>query len=260
MDCRDVKELLDAYALGAAARDEARALEEHARDCVRCWEDLNQAQRTAALLALSLPLQPAPAGLRERILAQAQREVSRPRSALRRPDLLRRGWPAAAAAFAAAAAAALAFAAFLQVQVADLRDDNRTLERQVSASAGVLEQQRQLMAVFAAPDVQELVLQPAAGAEALGVYYWSPGSREGFFLGSNLPALREGQVYQVWLMMGADALPVAAIQSGDGTGQAHMDLATIEQRPEGIGVSVENAAGADRPSSEPFLFASFSGE
>ena len=37
MDCDQVGELLDAYALGAAEADEAAALEEHVADCVRCW-------------------------------------------------------------------------------------------------------------------------------------------------------------------------------------------------------------------------------
>ncbi len=220
MDCREVRDLLDAYALGAAEPGEARALEEHAADCVRCWEELSQAQRAAALLALSIPLERAPAGLEERILARAGRG-SRRQPAFRLPRSLRRAWPAAAGAFAAAAAAALAFAVVLQLQVTDLRDENSRLEGRLQESNSVLQQQGQLMAVLAAPDAQEVVLQPTSpGQDALGVYYWSRASRKGFFLGSGLPALQEGQVYQVWFMTEDEAAwLVRQLQTGVSDGK-----------------------------------------
>ncbi|HEU4760219.1 MAG TPA: anti-sigma factor, partial [Dehalococcoidia bacterium] len=95
----------------------------------------------------------------------------------------------------------------------------------------------------------------AATDKALGAYYWSRGTREGFFVGGNLPALQEGQVFQVWLMTGDGAIPIAAFKSSDGSGQAYMDLAALKQRPEGIGVSVESAAGAAQPTGDLVLFA-----
>jgi len=57
MDCEQIAEMLDAYALGAADAKEAAAIEGHVADCVRCWASLGEAQRTAASLALSTALQ-----------------------------------------------------------------------------------------------------------------------------------------------------------------------------------------------------------
>lgn len=71
MDCREVAELLDAYALGAAEREEDLAVREHVADCVRCWDELTDAQRTAALLALAVPLQHAGPSLRQRVIVRA---------------------------------------------------------------------------------------------------------------------------------------------------------------------------------------------
>jgi anti-sigma factor RsiW len=73
MDCEHVKELLDAYALGAAEPDEAAALEEHMEDCARCWHSFSEAQRAAAALALSANICRAPESLRRNILAEIER-------------------------------------------------------------------------------------------------------------------------------------------------------------------------------------------
>ncbi|HET8944105.1 MAG TPA: zf-HC2 domain-containing protein, partial [Dehalococcoidia bacterium] len=73
-DCEHVREILDAYAIGAAETADARAIEEHVADCVRCWEELSKARQTAALLALTSPMSKAPAALEGRIVDAAARE------------------------------------------------------------------------------------------------------------------------------------------------------------------------------------------
>lgn len=73
MDCDQVKELLDAYALGAAEPEEAAALEEHMEDCARCWDSLSEAQRAAAAVAFSANLCRAPESLRRKVLAEIER-------------------------------------------------------------------------------------------------------------------------------------------------------------------------------------------
>ncbi len=73
MECEQVKELLDAYALGAAEPEEAAALKEHLEDCARCWHSFSEAQRAAAAIALSADLCRAPESLRRNILAEVER-------------------------------------------------------------------------------------------------------------------------------------------------------------------------------------------
>ena len=40
VDCQQVAEMLDAYALGALGAEEVRAVEAHVADCVSCWEEV----------------------------------------------------------------------------------------------------------------------------------------------------------------------------------------------------------------------------
>ena len=255
MDCEQVRELLDAYALGAADAAEAAAIEEHVADCVRCWSSLDEAQRVAASLALSTALQKAPPSLRSRVLAGTER---RQRPALPPfPKRLRWLWPAATGVLAAGAVAALAFALVLQAEVNDLRGDRDRLASDVQNAGGVLEEQRQLMAVLAAPDAQQINLQPAdPGSEALAVYYWSSSTRTGALLSNNLPPLREGQLYHAWLLTGDEVYDAGSFEAWNGAGQLSMDIKDVSGRPVGIGVSIEDAAGAEQPR-EMLLFAEF---
>jgi len=255
MDCEQVRELLDAYALGAADAAEAAAIEEHVADCVRCWSSLDETQRVAASLALSTALQKAPPSLRSRVLARTER---RRRPALPPfPKRLRGLWPAATGVLAAGAVAALAFALVLQAEVNDLRGDRDRLTSDVQNAGGVLEEQRQLMAVLAAPDAQQINLQPAdPSSEALAVYYWSSSTGTGALLSSNLPPLSQGRVYQVWLLTGDEVYDAGSFESWNGVGQLSMDIKDVSGRPGGIGVSIEDAAGTEQPR-EMFLFAEF---
>ena len=255
MDCWQVRELLDAYALGAADGHEAAAIEEHVADCVRCWSSLNEVQRVAASLALSTAIEKAPPSLRSRVLANPG-ERQRPALALV-PKRLRGFWPAATGVLAAGAVAALAFALVLQAEVNDLQGDRDRLASDVQNAGGVLEEQRQLMAVLAAPDAQQINLQPAdPSSEALAVYYWSRSTRTGALLSNNLPPLREGQLYHAWLLTGDEVYDAGSFEAWNGVGQLSMDNKDVSGRPVGIGVSIEDAAGAEEPP-EMFLFAEF---
>lgn len=74
MECEQIGELLDAYALGALSPEETGPIEEHLADCLRCWEHLNESQKAAALLVLAVPLEQPREELRRRIIAQAAKE------------------------------------------------------------------------------------------------------------------------------------------------------------------------------------------
>ena len=255
MGCEQVNELLDAYALGAASAAEAAAIEGHLADCVRCWSSLDEAQRVAASLALSTAIEKAPPSLRNRVLGETERR-QRPALAFV-PKRLRGLWPAATGVLAAGAVAALAFAIVLQAEVNDLKGDRDRLASDAQNAGGVLEEQRQLIAVLAAPDAQQIDLQPAdPSSEALAVYYWSRSARTGALLSNNLPPVHEGQVYHVWLLTGDEVYDAGSFEAWNGVGQLSMDNKDVSGRPVGIGVSMEDAAGAEEPR-EMILFAEF---
>jgi len=270
MDCRQVMELLDAYALGATDQGEARAIEGHVADCVRCWEEFSKSQQTAALLALALPIQPVPERVGRRLMEAAAREQPKgrrePRAGLF--GRVRLSWPALAAAMSLAGIAALAFATFLQVQMNDLRDDKTALAEQVQNTntelARQLDTEKQMFAVLSAPDTLKVPLSPVSTAapvlSASVIYNWSAQSRKGFMLCQDLPPLSGDQVYQVWFTSKGDAHSAGTFRTDDGSCQMAMDLSFLRARPEGLGISVEQAGGSARPTNDWLLYADFTGE
>jgi len=246
MDCEQVKELLDAYVLGAAEPEEAAALEEHMEDCARCWPTFNEAQRAAASIALSANLQRAPESLRQSILAEIERMhyPARPRLLER----LRGLWPAGVGLLAATAAATLAFALFLQAEVSDLRGEKDQLAAQIESADARLTEQQQVMAVLAASDMQHIHLQPTdPTSSAAAVYHWSGAAKAGAILCNNLPPLQEGQVYQVWFLTESGSYPAGRFQSSHDIGHLSMALEDSPERPVAVGVSIEYAEDVEEP-------------
>ena len=105
-----------------------------------------------------------------------------------------------------------------------------------------------IAAVLAAPDAQQINLQPAdPSSQALAVYYWSRSTRTGALLTNDLPPLREGQLYHAWLLTGGEVYDAGSFEAWNGVGQLSMDNKDVSGRPVGIGVSMEDAAGAEEP-------------
>jgi anti-sigma-K factor RskA len=119
----EIHDLTAAYALDALDEADARAYEEHLRDCPRCRDELRDFSETASALAYAAPAPAPPPELRQRILAQARRNGSNVV-----PLRARRGFLATAglAAAAACAAVGLGFWAFsLQSSLDEEREANR---------------------------------------------------------------------------------------------------------------------------------------
>jgi len=155
----------------------------------------------------------------------------------------------------AAAVAVAAFAAVLQIQMNDLREENGRLLQQMEDSQRLLAQQGQMVAVLAAADVQELDLRPtSAASQAVAVYYWSRASRRGFLVGNNLPPLQQGQVYQAWLVTDSRTPSAGTFEGWNGTAQLPMDLSTLDQPPKAIAVSIEQTGGSQQPSGPLILW------
>lgn len=273
MDCQQIMELLDGYALGASDEKETRHIESHVADCVRCWEELSKAQQTAALLALSVPIHQAPARIGERIMSQVQREKAGIRNVEDKAPFWQRfrlGWPVASGAFAATSAAAVIFAAFLQVQVSDLKDENSALEsnlrsatfsmeQQLAAADTRLTEQQTIFTVLADSNKEEVKVGPSsATVQATAYYTWSPDTKKGFVRCENLPSLPPGKVYQLWVTSERKAHPVATVQPDNGWCQVPLDMDFLTGDMAGIGISVEQLPGGiERPKGGWLLYAHF---
>lgn len=258
MDCQQIIEMLDAYALGAADSADVAAIEEHVADCVRCWEELNKSQRTAALLALSVPMREAPQRLEARIVDAAARE-RRAGPARSNRWRLQIGWPAAAAALGIAAVAALAFASFLQVQMNDLRNDKDDLARQLATTRDTVADQARVISIAAAADKQEIVMDAVAAPEgAWGEYFWSRSAGGGFIVCHDMPLPPEGQVYQAWFEKGGRHVSAGTfVPSEDGGCAYPMQPEEDVGRPDGVGVSIEQPGGSDAPTGDWLIWAAF---
>jgi negative regulator of sigma E activity len=259
MDCEQIREMLDAYALGASDPGDATVVEEHVADCVRCWDELSTGQQTAALLALTVHIEEAPPKLGERIIAQAQRERSVRAEGPSFWQRFRIPWPATAGALGIASLAALAVSAFLGLQVQDLQDKNGDLQTQLSASTASLQEQvsntskqlsdqQSIFTVLADDKRQEVDVVPQNGNGASEAYYtWSPEKQKGFVLCQGLPALIAGTVFELWVVTKTSATaqvkanPMASFDSTDGNCQITMDFANLTGTPTGVGISVEKA-------------------
>jgi hypothetical protein len=274
MDCSQVLEMLDAYALGASEAAEAKVIEEHVADCVRCWDELSSAQRTAALLALTTVMEQPPERVEQRIIAQAQRERTPvPVRTEPRQSFWRRvwsPWPATAGAFGIASVAALAVSGVLAMQMQDLRDENDDLESQLRATvfqldaqteltATQFEDQRTVIAVLSDEDREQVdVAAESERMAADATYTWSAEKHEGILVCENMPELPPGKVYQLWITERGTATPVRQFLATDGACQVTMSIDSSWGTPTGIGVSIENApGGAERPTGGWLLYGHF---
>lgn len=262
MDCEEVRELLDAYALGATEVSEADGLEEHVADCIRCWEELTKSQQTAAMLALAIPIELPPVYLENRVMRQAEVQRRPLEPAGSRGGFLsslRLGWPATAGALAVASVAALAFAALLQVQLTDLRDDKDGLEARIQQDAQVIDDMQEIMTISLSDDLSttELAAYGGAGIGATtALYGWSRKQLSGFIVCKDLPKLEEGEVYQAWFEAGDNVVSAGTFTSEDGT--CHLPVKLTSQLPlSGFGISVEPEEGSARPSSGWLMYADF---
>jgi hypothetical protein len=258
MDCEQIREMLDAYALGASDPGDGAAVEEHVADCVRCWDELSKGQQTAALLALTVHIEEAPPRLGERIISQAQRERSIRAEGPGFWKRLRVPWPATAGALGIASLAALAVSAFFGIQLQDLRDKNGDLQTQLSASTASLQEQvsnankqlsdqQSIFTVLADNSRQEVNVEPPSGTGVSEAYYtWSPDKHKGFLLCQGLPALVAGTVFELWVVTKNSsaqkkATPMTSFDSSNGNCQVTMDFAELTGTPTGLGISVETA-------------------
>lgn len=262
MDCSEIRDIIDAYALGAGSPDEAAQIEAHVAECVRCWDELGKAQRTAALLALSAPMKDVPEGLEERIMAIARREADAGQRSEGRRSLLRRlhlSWASTAAGLGVASIAALTFAGVLQAQVNDLKTENDRIESQLRGTnqelefrvrdmTGVVESQEALLTTLITSSSQGVQMTPVGQAQALVWYSWSSDGRDGWVMCKHLADAPDGMVYQVWFREDTLSVPAVAFTPDGGDCLLSVDLTELTMTPTGVGLSLEpSGAPPDGP-------------
>lgn len=239
----DLHHLAAAYALDALDLEESEAFERHNSDCDVCVQEVADFREAAAILALGVTQAPSDS-LRDRVLAQSAqtRQVSpvvkraataKQPTAAQQPSRWRHRF-------------ALAAAAVLVVLGIGVLGAERLGESEADQFALVFE-------------AQDAVVTPLEGEQGTLQVIWSADRDQVAVLGSDLPPLEEGQVYELWflpLTPGSDVVR-AGLFGTDGLGGVRHTWGVLDRDSVGWGVTIEPAGGSDQPTSEVLFAGSF---
>lgn len=239
-----VRDLIPAYALGVTDAEEQAEVERHLKQCAECRALLADYRLLADDLLYAVPQSSAPshlaADLRRRLAQPQPREGIRKRFTLwiSRP----KGFPTRAGAWIAlAASVVLLFATNLY-----------WWSRATAIEERVAVQATAIVTLAEAPTV---ILQGDAPApDARGVLYYRPEATVAILHVYHLPPLKQGKVYQVWLIRNGqrDSGGLFTVdEEGEGT------LLIIAPRPlreyTALGITIEPAGGSPGPTSPRVL-------
>lgn len=224
LDHTTIEELLAVQALRGLDGDDietlARERASHG-DCEECRRLEDDFTETAGRFAMALDPEPVDPAMVDRILTPpAGDDVSR-----RREGRAHHRWRAVVAV-----AAALAV---IVVAASVLRP---------SATAPSI----------ASPSQQIVTFEGDPGAGNLSMAY-TPGRPGAVFWGTDMPALGEGQVYEIWMFQGGTPIGSGCVSPQDGTIAASVDADVGSS--ELMAVTVEDAACPGAPTTTPILSA-----
>jgi Anti-sigma-K factor rskA/Putative zinc-finger len=243
-------------ALGTLPEGESAAMRVHLAECKECREELAKFSGDVAMIGLSVPRHPLPAGARQRFLdrVSADAYTAKPAAEAPEPEVEKRGkgfvfpllvmipW---------ALAAGLAFVAYTQnVKNKDL--DRQLIEdsRKVTALSEESAQAKRVLDVLTSPSAQRVLLTAAKTAPqptGRAIYIAETGSL--LFQANDLKLIAEDKTYELWVIpVNGDPIP-AGLFRPDATGSASVLLPNIPLGVEAkaFGVTVEKAEGSDTP-------------
>jgi anti-sigma-K factor RskA len=248
----DRQEALAAYALGALDERDRPALEAHLLTCAGCRAALDELRLVTQGIGLAVELVAPPAGLRDRVLAQAIRDVrgvndfvvetgERVIASRTTTTHLAPFWALTAAAGLVIAALSGAYAWRLNNTLGTERREREQLEARLT--------------LMTSADVTRVALagQPDAPA-ASGRAYLSP-SHGLVFTAQSLPVLPSGRAYQLWIVtakapMSVGMLPVSA----DGRVMVMMPMpAGMNAAMVAVAVTIEPEGGVPAPTGAKVL-------
>lgn len=248
----------DEFALGTLAPPETPRIEAHLSGCASCQALVDDALGISGQLALAVPSNPAPAGLKHRVLSSAGlvRQPAWRRVAHRLPMAL-------AAAAAVLAIAALGGFFVVRAQVDDLRHQNKQLQAQLESTR---QQQRadaannSLVAALVSPGSVMAPIMPAnASGIAAGRLVWNDQQAKCWLVIDKLPALPPGETYQLWAESDGTFWSLGTF-STSATGlvayTAHVshDIADYNR----AAITVEKAGGSTTMTGQPIYWADLS--
>lgn len=250
----DVHSLVGAYALNALPRDEEAFFERHLAVCEECSREVAELTATTASLGAAAA-EPPPAGLRDRVLAEAwETPQERPSSApsptrTSTPTPTPTPTPAPAAErwgerlrpVLATAAAVVAVALLsLGTAVVMLADRTSDLEAELAGA-------QEIMDVVSQPDMRVVELDSPAGTQAR-LLHGAGGDRAALVL-DGLEDVSDDQAYQLWVMHGETPSPDRVFRPNE-DGRAIVSVDNDVENADAVAVTVEPRGGSQQPTGE----------
>jgi hypothetical protein len=281
----ELRGLLAAEALDVLEGAEQAELIAHLATCPPCTEELAGLREAAGALACAVPPAPLDAGRAERIRARllaraaadpggadpeadpgadpgtddlsARRVVAPPpASALPRWSS---GWWAAAASVVLLIGA-VGYALALRGRVDRLSSRLAALEAQSAELRGELASRERTLSDLAGRGVRVVNLASPGTHAPSGRMFWNPRSGAWTFVAHDLPPIRRGRAYQLWLITPGRKLSAGTFVPGpDGAAvvQTRYDLPSDSLRA--VAVTEEPAGGVPEPTGKPVIVGAYSG-
>ncbi len=259
------------YLLGSLSPEEQLAFEAHLATCPECQAEVRSLGAVVAALPYAAPDAAPPAHLRDRVLraATAMREPSHvvPFASRARPADARgtrasnvAGWLVAAASLLVATGVGM-YAMTLRARldgvqgqlvsaVARLRETQQQLQTATSATSTA----RASLALLTAPDALDLRLNGQAVAPAARGRAIVSRSRGLLFAATNLPALPDNRIYQLWFLTPGAPVSAGLLRPDEqGSVTVRFDVAADAPVPTGMAVSIEPEGGVPAPTGALYL-------
>ncbi len=243
MNCEELREAYELYALGLSDTEERAEIETHlARGCETCRKSLSEALAVnAALLSLTPDIAP-PARLKRRLMASI--------------GVKQTGWGWAAAL---AAACMLALALWMGVQERQRSEELADARRTLLQTRDERDHMMQALSFLNQPETQQVGF--GKNKPARGNVFVNP-SRGVLLIGTNLPQLAPGRMFEMWLLPkgGGDPKPAGMFRPTYSGTAYHMLSGQIDPSTiAAIAVTDEPEAGSPGPTTQPFIVAPVAG-
>ena len=229
-----IHELTAGYALDALDEDERSAYEAHLADCEHCQQELASFWTTTEALAVAASGPEPSVALRERILADVRAE---PQNVVAFEPRRWRVAPVLGAVAAVAAVVALGIGLWASNLSSELDETRAALARAQAAAQLLVD-----------PAAQTVALQQGTGRLVVDA------DGQAVLVVEGLEPAPAGKTYELWIVPGGDiaaASPAGLFPGRDGT--EIVGLEGTVTPGDVVAVTVEAAAGADAPTTQPIV-------
>ena len=241
MNCDELRDHYDVYALDIAEEPERGEIRTHLhRGCEVCMAGVKRSLETVTLIGASAPWAEPSRQLRRRILASVGFEQ-------------RAGVPWWASALAIAALGVVAL--YLGVSGKQYEQTAARLRTELSEQTAQIVSLTEAFAILSGPNTAEASFGGVQPMPPQGKVFLNP-VRGVLLIAHNLPRTPADKIYEMWIIpKSAKPVPAGLFQSQDGRAMHVQPGAVNVTTTAAVAVTVENAAGADQPTTQPVIVA-----